>query len=217
MRHGAWGIFWLVPSSETCLHTHIWNCLFIPTLLPSLLTNSNLCPWSSSQFRSYQGYSPTSLLLSCFQSIYNPIQHQNSLIFCLGNCKLFQPQTVRGFQALNILSKFTSTAVERTENFNCLQKNAVAQMYPLAFFILILQFQRKIMLKVIWKETAFSKCFDFSLSFFFKGNGKEHDMPVQTKAKSIDGLSITTNTWYQSFDINNGLEVQALFSLMWLL
>lgn len=85
-----------------------------------------------------------SLLLSCCHCIYNPIQHQNSLIFCLG--KLFQPQTMKGFQALNILSKFASTAVERTENFSCLQKKAVVQMYPLDFLILILQFQRRIML-----------------------------------------------------------------------
>lgn len=90
-------------------------------------------------------------------------------------------------------------------------------MYPLAFFILILQFQRKIMLSDLERNSILKMLWFLSLFFFFKGNGKEHDMPVHTKAKSIDELSITTNTWYQSFDINNGLEMQALFSLMWLL
>lgn len=85
--------------------------------------------------------------------------------FCLGKCKLFQPQTMMGFQALNILFKFTSPAVERMENFNCFQKKAVGQMYPLAFFILILQFQRKIMLSDL-ERNSILKCFDFSLCFF---------------------------------------------------
>lgn len=54
-------------------------------------------------------------------------------------------QTVRGVKPLNILSKFTSAAVERGGNsvdkLSCLKKRQVAQTHPVTCFILILQFK----------------------------------------------------------------------------
>lgn len=144
-----------------------------------------------------------------FSEYLQSIQHQNSQIFSLGKCKLFQPQTMRGFQVLNILSKFTSTAGERTENFNCFQKKAVAQCIPWLYFNFTIS--KKNHAKWSGKKQPFWFC------FFFKGNSKEYNMPVQTKVKFIDGLNITANTSCQSFKINKRLERQALFSLMWLL